>query len=251
MRYARYTTYAGDDELAAAVDKIDPNGIAGTTAFVLRQGSNTRSGGGTRSSLLKEHDCAVVYPDGTTGTCRYTRGGPAWHIFRFGHPGRGEDSVRPMHKRDLPAQHINGSLDNTPTAISLKALELAGVAYNAAIRQEAREYFRRVTMPTGYDDHEERAPSIVSCKRAKQIAGKFALCIRVGDKLIPAGDALFNTVEEANTAWRDSGDRQERSVACACRWSRCWELPRFNLLYGELDLLGKGGATDEQNDSEE
>ena len=249
MRYPRYTTYTGDDELTAAIDRIDPLRLTGITAFILRQGGNSGFGVGTRSSLLKEHDCAVLFPDGTTGTCHYVRGAPAWHIFRFRHPGRGENSTRPMHRRDLPVQHINVGLENTPTTIALKAQELAGVAYDAAIRQEAREYFRRVTKPAGYEDYDWCAPSIISCKRAKEIGGKFAVCIRIGNKLIPAGDTFFNTIEEANAAWRKSEARQERFVACACRWGRRWELPRFNPLYGELDSHGKEDATDEQADS--
>ena len=252
MRYPRYTTYSGDEELTAAIDKLDPLRLTGTTAFALRQSGSTGFGGeGTRAILLKEHTCAVLFPDGVTGECRYVRGGPAWHIFGFKHPGRGEGSVRPMHRRDLPTQHLNVAMANTPTAIVLKAQELADTAYDAAIRREAREYFRRVTQPAGYDDREWCAPSIITCKRAKEIAGKFAVCLRLGDKLIPAGDALFDTIEEANAAWKESADKQERFVACACRWSRRWEMPRFNALYRELDHRGKEGTTDVKNDTAE
>ena len=32
---------------------------------------------------LKWHECTVTYPDGTSGTCRYTRHGPKVHTFGY------------------------------------------------------------------------------------------------------------------------------------------------------------------------
>lgn len=225
MRYPRYMTYAGDEELDAAIGTMDPLKLSGVTAGTLRQG--TRGGNG----LLKSHDCAVLFPDGATGTCQYTRGGPAWHVFRFRHPGRGEQTIRPMEVRHLPVQYITDRMENTPTTIALKAQELADAAYTAAIRAELRDHFRRVMPPQGHKPNPDAAQ--FSTKRAKEIAGRYALCARLGTNLLPLTGDLFDDIEKANGAWTERGD-PKLLVACACRWSRRWELPGFNTIYADL-----------------
>lgn len=80
MRYPLYTTFGSDDELTAAINKLDLLRSTAATA-ALRQESN----GG---ALLKSYDYEARFPDGATGGRHYVRGGPAWHVFRFDHPGR-------------------------------------------------------------------------------------------------------------------------------------------------------------------
>ena len=168
--------------------------------------------------------------DGTTGTCSYTRYGPGWHLFQYQHPGR-SGSV-PIAPSTLPRQYLTSHLENTPVGIALKAQELAEMVYEAAIQTEQKDRFRRALPPSGHTI--DPTACQISAKRAKEIGGKYALCVQLGENLIPSSD-LFATLNEANAAWKERGNRSLR-VACACRWSRRWELPRFNALYAEIDV---------------
>ena len=239
MRYPRYKTYRGDEELTATINRIEPLRQTGVTASALRQNSN-----GGRSSLLKSHECAVLFPDGSTGTCRYTRGGPAWHIFRFGHPGRDAQSIRPMERQELPAQHFTSRMENTPTAIALKAQEMASTVYEAAIKRERQDHFCRVMPPGGCKPDPARAQ--FSVKRAKEIAGRYTICVKLGENLMPIVGFLLDTLEEANAIWHENGGGEDVFVACACRWSRRWEMPRFNPLYGNVEKEASDDETDEE-----
>lgn len=226
MRYPRYTTYGSDEELTAAIITIDPLRQTGATAQALRSGNTGGSG-----RLVKSYQCSVLLPDGTTGSCCYTRGGPAWHVFRVEHPGRSKESIRLMGRCALPAQHVTERMENTPTAIALKAQELADTAYNAAILTEQQNHFRRVMPP--YGQKPASALPQFSVKRAKEIAGRYALCIRLGSNFLPVTGEMFDSMEKANVAWQEHS-YHDLIVACACRWSRRWELPMFNPCYKEI-----------------
>jgi len=62
MRYPRYMTF-GNEELEAAIRQVDPERRNGATGEQMHC-----SGGGAGGRLLKNHSCAVLFPDGTTGT---------------------------------------------------------------------------------------------------------------------------------------------------------------------------------------
>ena len=133
----------------------------------------------------------------------------------------------------LPTQRFGERMSNTPEAIETKAREIAPSAFADAIRHEQQDRFRRATPPHGKKP--DAAAFQFSAKRAKEIGGKYTLCYRLGATLLPNGP-LFDSLAEANAAWEAQGDQQLR-VACACRWTRRWELPRFNPLYGEFPPL--------------
>jgi hypothetical protein len=220
-RYPRYLTLSNED-LATLIRQLDPDGKHAVTPETLRLGASPGASNGRSLPLRKEHDCTVTYPDSTTGTCHYARGGPKWHLFRFRHSalkGTTDDVL-------LPVQYVTETLGNTPAAIEEKAKALAETAFAAAIRWEWDHHFRRATPPGG----SVVAPAAfqMSAKRAKEIAGQYALCTRLGKRLLCV-KGLFPTLETANTAWR-TGQDYSLVVACACRWSRRWEMPRFNPL---------------------
>ena len=147
--------------------------------------------------------------------------------------GTGEESAAEGFLRGapLPTQRYGQRFANTPDAITEKARELAASAFAEAIRQEQQNRFRRATPPG--ETKPDAALFQFSAKRAKQIGGKYSLCRRLGKRLLPDG-SLLDTLDEANAAWKERGDLA-LLVACACRWSRRWETPRFNSLHVDLD----------------
>lgn len=175
--------------------------------------------------LLKQHHGAVTFPDGTNGTFAYERLGPACHRYEYRYNESG-------HKGGilLPRQYLTRPLGNTPANIEEAGRKFAEKAFAEAIERERREYFRRATPPSG--ERLDPAAFQFSAKRAQEIGGTYALCLRLGAKLLPVGEKRFPTLAEANTAWqeRPEAERTKLVVGCACRWSRRWEKPRFNTL---------------------
>jgi hypothetical protein len=194
---------------------------------------NGGSGSSRPSRLLKSHSCVVNYPDGTVGTCRYTRGGPAWHIFQFEH----RDC---LGASSLPVQYSLDRLENTPAAIEAKAKDLAAPVFIKAVLREQREYFCRASECASRKARPECFQ--MSAKRAKDTAGKYALCIQLGRRLVPVTLAC-NTLEEANAAWEQRND-QRFLVACCNRLDRCWELPRYSPLYRLFDPRKQDGGAE-------
>ena len=250
MRYPRYTTF-GDEELVAAVRTLTPPGRPVPDAHSLRKGANgppghkpegngSPSGVGARSRLLKENHCPVTYPDGTEGTCRYVRIAPDFHHFQYRHHGTADGEKPPAERfltgTPLPTRRLGERFANTPEAIAERAQALAASAFSAAIHHEQQDRFRRATPP--YGQKPDAKDYQFSAKRAKEIGGRYALCHRLGEKLLPDGP-LFDTLEEANAAWEARGDH-DLGIACACRWKRRWEIPRFNPLYREHPELNEG-----------
>ena len=66
--------------------------------------------------------------------------------------------------------------------------------------------------------------------KAKLLGGKYALCVPIGRHLVQHSHT-FDTLEEANAAWRECSSKGGLYVACCNRLDRRWELPRYNPLY--------------------
>lgn len=250
MRHPRYTTFR-DEELLAAIRSFVPPGQNLPDVATLRQqakgqAARNQDGSSAPMRLIKEHRCMVSYPDGAKGTCLYRRDGPRWHLFQYRHLSHSEEA-QPQEELSptqrllpgvaLPPQRFDQRLGNGLVDIEEKARELATSAFGAAIRQEWLDRFRRATPPFGQKP--DSASFQLSVKRAREIGGKYALCHRLGSKLLPASP-LFDCLDEVNAAY-EAANNPQLAVACACRWTRRWEIPRFNPLYGEHSDL-KGGS---------
>ena len=170
---------------------------------------------------IRWYDCSVTFPDGTEGTCHYTRQGPKWHIWRFDHGGC-----------QLPYAYHMEELGRDAASIQAMAQEKAIVAFGYAIQQEQKDARRMQPPWTGYGKRKADPKTFqFSHERAIALAGKYALCL----KLCPSGKLLavsstLETLDEANAAWRERGDT-DLIVALAVRWSRRWTIPHFNPLY--------------------
>jgi len=215
--FPRYTTFK-PGELEQALQQVAP-GEAGAAAAAAAALSNA-SFPARPGRLLKEHACAVSYPDGRDGACRYERLGPAYHRFDFTHED-GTPLAREWRMRPL---------ENSVKAIEHQASELAPLAFATAVERERKEYFCRASESHERKKQPERYQ--MSAERAKEMAGKYALCRPVGSALLPVSPP-FMSLDVVNTAWREVGDRR-LVVACCNRLDRCWELPRYNPLYKDF-----------------
>ena len=254
--YPRYTTYTSE-ELQSTFARFSHIGTSNSVEGSHQNGANpAKRGRGSR--LIKSHECCVVYPDGTTGTCRYTRGGPAWHVFAFDHQGQ---QMSQLHKTQLPTRHCTERVANTIAGIEAKALELAQAAFVQAVERELNERFRRASAPVGYNRYNNgNRPTNpltlpqMSVKRAKDLSGKYALCVRLGNnegqRLLPCISFVYDTFDEANDAWRKSEHRTRRFVACLCRYSRQWELPLYNSLHADKEYATMLGFNNEPTEPE-
>ena len=164
------------------------------------------------------YDCPVTYPDGKQGTCHYTRQGPKWHILRYDYGGG-----------QLPYAYHMDELGRDAASIEAMAQEKAVVAFRYAIFEEQR-LAKRIQPPHGSKGDPSRYQ--IPTKRLKIVAGKYALCAPLGDKLVPAAFGLHDTLVSAHAAWKELG-KPGLSIALACRWTRRWEPLRFNWPLGE------------------
>lgn len=206
--FPRYTTYRPDELEKALRERLPEGALLPTTP--------TKGG-----RLLKECSFTVSFPDGQIGTCAYERLGPVCHRFRYR-----------CHDGDaMPRQYFLRPLQNTMDAIAAKGQELADSCYREAIERERREYFCRASEPS--DGSRKKRPERYQMRsdRAKELAGRYALCRRLGDSLLPVSES-FAELEAVNAAWRERGD-QSLVVACCCRLDRCWELLKYNPLVAE------------------
>lgn len=213
---ARYTTFrAGELEDEIRARGGNPDACSGLLA-------SPRNG----SRLRKAHSCAVRFPDGSEGRCRYERGGPAWHLFHFELGTFTEGEFKPDREPHLPRQGWSKTLGNDLAAIEAKARELAQAAFADAIERERREFFMRASEGRG----RTKNPALYSmtARNAKRLAGRYALCRPIGKTLI-AHAPLFATLAEANAAWMERFN-PALVVACGNRLDRCWQQPRFNPL---------------------
>jgi hypothetical protein len=133
----------------------------------------------------------------------------------------------------MPRQTCTERLGNDAGSIERKGAELAACCYQEAIRIERERYFRRATEPSDGSRRKRPERYRMTAARAREIAGKYALCVRSRNVLLVVG-GLYDDIEEANRAWREKGDRR-LVVACCNRLDRCFELPRYNTLYAECD----------------
>lgn len=211
-RALRYTTY-GPGELEQRLRELNPQ------AVILTPSPNGRD----NSSLRKSHRFDVAFPDGKSGACRYERGGPRWHLFHY-------TDADGAH---MPRQTVSERLGNDVGSIEQKGVELASACYREAIRVERDHYFRRATEPS--DGSRKKRPERYRMKaaKAKELAGKYALCTRSLSALLVVGPH-YDDIEAANAAWREKADTR-LLVACCNRLDRCWEVPRYNTLYAEFD----------------
>lgn len=211
-RTLRYTTFA-PGELEARLRELAPK-----AEFAVPL--PTSSGNGNR---LKAHTFAVRFPDGKEGTCRYERGGPRWHLFWFTYG----DGTR------MPRQVCTERMGNDPTAMEARGRELASACYREAMALERKDRFQRASEYK--DGSRKKHPALYRMKaaHAKQQAGKYALCQRSGEVLFVVGP-VRDTLEAANADWRERHNPR-LVVGCCCRLDRCWQLPKFNLLYAECD----------------
>ena len=242
LTYPRYLTFL-PGELEKKLREIDNTlddapGRATALALALTSLHGTAGtagsggGGGGRSKLLKIHRCPASFPDGFTGSCTYTRGGPTWHIFQFIYGGEGTELIVPTF---LPPIHWTQTMGNDIPGIEAKAKDLAEEAYLKAALREQTEYFARASEGSGRRKHPLQYR--MTAGRAKEMGGKYALCVRVGgdssDALVPICPAHEHLVK-ANADWLERRD-PKTVVACCNRLDRKWQLPRFNPLYAEFD----------------
>ena len=225
--FAPYTTFK-PGELEQALQQIATAeaGAAAAAAALSNASFPARPG-----RLLKEHACAVSYPDGRDGACRYERLGPAYHRFVFTH----------ADGTPLARQWWTRPLENSVKAIEHKAGELAPLAFATAIERERKEYFCRASESHERKKQPERYQ--MTAERARHVAGKYALCRPLGEAgqaLVPV-TAAFTSLDVVNALWRQTGDPR-LVVACGNRLDRCWERPRYNPLYGEYPDLDPNRA---------
>jgi hypothetical protein len=166
-----------------------------------------------RSRLLKHHQGDITFPDTTKGTFSYERLAPAFHRFHFRY-GDGEK---------MPRQYLTEPLTNDPRSIGRKAQELAEKAYREAVKEERKEYFCRASESPSRK--RKRLGFQFRADRAKEIAGKYALCIRIGQRLIPVSSDLFADIFQAHEAWKG---QRHLVIGCANRLDRRWEEPKYN-----------------------
>lgn len=118
--------------------------------------------------------------------------------------------------------HFTRTMDDVVSQVG------ATLAFQEAILWEKRDRFCRASEST--DGARKKDPSRyqMSAKAAKAQAGKYAVCQRLGsgEKLLPAS-SLYETIEEANDAWRRLGE-SKYVVACCNRLDRCWDTPKYN-----------------------
>ncbi|MGC4044721.1 MAG: hypothetical protein QM758_13090 [Armatimonas sp.] len=112
-RFRVYTTFA-EGELDGELKKLAQKSGDGSDA-ALRRSQRLQS---------KQHECAVTYPDGSAGTCHYTREGPRCHTFRYelGEPneyGNREYVTRLYHLETLGRD--TGSVEDAAQGKALEA----------------------------------------------------------------------------------------------------------------------------------
>ena len=235
--YPRYTTYP-TGELGEALRRLNPTDAPPlpVNAEEMQRGIGVQH---RSSPIVKGHDFAATFPDGTEGTCHYERLGPAFHRFDF--------TDADGHK--MPRQWHTKRLDGTSADIERTGKEIAEAAFRDAIEQERRDYFCRASEP-GDGSRKKRLDRFqMSAKRAKELAGRYALCLRLGIKLLPMAGETFAKLDEANAAWWKWREelpgvpdyRTSPVVGCCNRLDRCWEIPRYNPLYSETGKPEQGG----------
>lgn len=218
-RYPVYTTFT-PEELMARLRELAPEGTPISLPTVRAPTD--------RSAPLPSLRFAVVYPDGQSGDCGYERRGSRWHVFQY----------RYSDGSAMPRQVWMQRLPNDGAVIEAKGRELAHACYREAILKERETYFRRASEPKDGSRKTNARLYSLSAKGAKAMAGKYAVCTRLGASLVAVGRA-WDSLEEANAEWRQYREAANGSralvVGCCNRLDRCWQVPKFNPLYAEWD----------------
>jgi hypothetical protein len=176
-----------------------------------------------RSGLVKAHTFAVCFPDRTEGTCRYERRGPSLHLFHYTY----QDGAI------LPMQWWSERLASYVPTIEAKGKELAEPGFYRACNEEREKYFQRASLPTDGSRIRRPVRSQMTAARAKELSGRYALCLPLNRSLVAINATLF-TLAEANVAWTQQQDKR-LVVACFNRLDRCWEIPKYNPLYAAFE----------------
>jgi len=200
MKYPQYTTYSPEERarLFGIQPETPPTGRSRIRFRTLR--------------------CVVTYPDGSEASASYERLAPHQHRYVY----RDESGAT------IARLYVNGPVENTVEAIESLAKERAQQAFEDAMEDERRYYFARASET--FDGARKKNPDKYRLKasEAKERGGKYALCIRLGSKLVPVSEPL-ETFSLAVARW---GSRIDPSavIACCNRLDRCWELLKFNPL---------------------
>jgi len=166
-----------------------------------------------RGPLLKAPSCPAAFPDGSRGECRYTRYGPRWHRFDYARPDG-----------PLPHRYCSEPLANDAASIEAKAAELAVLSFREAIETERKDRFARATPQ--YGTKPDPSLYVASPAEAKKLGGRYALCLALPSGRLIRSSAVFATLEEANAAYGEVGDRR-LLVCCFHRLNRRWERPKY------------------------
>jgi hypothetical protein len=167
----------------------------------------------------KEIVVPVEYPDGTTGECHYQQLGPQCHRLSYRY-GDGSLLARIPIYTDVPT-------------VSIAAKENAEKAFAQAILSERQEVFARATFPAGGGRDVDRNKATLTPDKAKELGGKYAVCLRLPSGKLLAVSRAYDTIEEANA--RYCAD-PSHVVACASRLDRRWMVPKYNPLHATRDF---------------
>lgn len=176
----------------------------------------------SRSRLLKDHSGNVPLPDGTEGTFRYERLGPACHRFDFRH----------CNGSPLSRQYLTKPLGNSTPDIEAKARDLASAAFMEAMENERRDYFARVTEPTDGSRRKDTSRYCLDAAKAKEYGGKYSLCMPLGNGRLIRVSSVVDTFEKITGMWR-TRKNTHFVIACCNRLDRRWETLRLNPLHAE------------------
>lgn len=214
-RYQRYTTFP-PGELEACLQEICPG-----ASMSLPASGSTETPRGPR---LTTHTFAVTFVDRQRGSCRYERCGARYHRYHYTYV----DGVR------MPVQRHFERLAGYLPDIEIKGQELAGACYREAIVEERKDYFQRASEPS--DKSRKRRPEKFALKpaQAKEWAGRYAVG-RFLNGLFSVESVLYDALDKANGEWRKRSDSR-LVVACCNRLDRCWEVPKFNPLYADVEM---------------
>lgn len=164
------------------------------------------------SRLLKETVTNVSYPDGTEGQCRYERLGPACHRFTY----RYQDGAH------MSRRYFSKPLGNDKLTVSECATAMSEAAFYDAVDSERKNWFQRATES---ETRKRKADGTqFDAAHAREIAGQYCLCLKVGQKLIPVSDR-FGSIDQAHAAWLRN---KHTVIGCANRLDRRWEEPKYN-----------------------
>lgn len=181
---------------------------------------------GTGMTKLDKHQCCVTYPDGTTGTCDFERHGPTYARLSYRY---GDEGIL------LSRTALYEKVDNTRNQIETLCQSKAEAAFLAAADHERVDFFARVTYPAGGARKVDPNRATLKQEKAKRVAGKYAVCLRLPSGKLLAVSRIYDTLGEANNRYL-AEPKADCVVACASRLDRRWMVPKYNPLHREYDF---------------